>query len=138
MSALFHLARPQRELHVRTSVVLDEDMQGVGVVQPANQSRVRCQRDDGVRLDHKMALERLGIFAEQSIHKPEELHDTLVLSQILVTFKKESVVLAVTTCDFQLPRSLLGRQHVERLCKLDDPDDGLSDVIRAWIRAKVG
>ena len=49
----------------------------------------------------EVASERLGVREKQRVDEAEELHDALVLTQVLVTFQKELVLLAVTPCKVQ-------------------------------------
>ena len=59
---------------------------------------------------------------EQHVDQSEELHDALVLSQILVTFEQVPVIFAVRAVDLQPPRTLLGRDDVHRRRKRGDGD----------------
>ena len=67
------------------SVVLDEDVQRVGTVDPTEETRVRRERNDGIFDNGEVSLERLGILLQERVDETEELHDSLVLSEILVT-----------------------------------------------------
>jgi hypothetical protein len=69
------------------SVVSDEDVEGVGILNPSDEARVWRERRDGVALNVKMALERLGVRREKGINETEELHNSLVLTKILVTWQ---------------------------------------------------
>ena len=67
------------------AVILDENVQGVGAVDPAEKSRVGRERDDGVLYDREVTLKRLGVVREECVDEAEELHDPLVLPQVLVS-----------------------------------------------------
>jgi hypothetical protein len=43
------------------AVVLDENVERIGAVDPSEESRVGRERDDGVLDDREMALERLRV-----------------------------------------------------------------------------
>lgn len=70
------------------SVVLDKNMQRIGTIDPSQQTRVRRERNDGILDNGKMSLEGFGILLQQSIDEAKELHDTLVLSKILVSCER--------------------------------------------------
>lgn len=72
------------------AVVLDENVERVGTVDPTEESRVWRQRDDRVLDDGEVALEGLGVDREESVDKTKELHDSLVLAEILVSWKGSS------------------------------------------------
>lgn len=76
------------------AVVPDEDVHGVGVRNPSDETRVGRERGDGVALDVEVTLERLRIVREERVDETEELHDTLILSKILVTWKAATRVSA--------------------------------------------
>lgn len=67
------------------SVVSNEDVHGVGILNPSDETRVRRERSDGVALDVKVSLETLWIVGEEGVDETEELHDSLILTKILVT-----------------------------------------------------
>lgn len=106
-----------------TSVVLDQDVQCVCVVDPSQETRVRRERNDGIGLYHEMAFECLRILAEKRVDQAEELHDPLVLPEIFVTFEQEGMILAIAACQLQLPRPAQSRpsaSHVTSLQRMDD------------------
>lgn len=70
------------------SVVLDEYVQRVGAVDPSEEPRVGRERDDGVLDNGEMSLERLRVLLQEGVDEAEELHDSLVLTEILVTCRK--------------------------------------------------
>ena len=53
------------------SVVLDENMQRIGTVDPSEQTGIRRERNDGVFDDREMSLERFGILLEKRIDETE-------------------------------------------------------------------
>lgn len=69
----------------RLAVVSDKNVKCVAVLHPAQQSSVRAQGNDRVTLDVQSAFEALSIDREQGIDETVELHDSLVLTEILVT-----------------------------------------------------
>lgn len=74
------------------SVVSDEDVHGVGVLNPSDETGVGRERRDGVALDVKVSLERLGVVREEGVDETEKLHDPFVLSQVLVTWEENRKV----------------------------------------------
>lgn len=67
------------------AVILDEDVQRVGVIDPAEQTGIRREWDDRILDDREMALEGFRIFLQKRVDETEELHDSLVLSKVLVS-----------------------------------------------------
>ena len=53
------------------SVVLDEDVERIGTVDPTEETRVRRERDDGVLDDGEMSLERFGILLQERVDETE-------------------------------------------------------------------
>jgi hypothetical protein len=67
------------------TVVLDEDVERVGVVDPAEETGIRRERNDRVLDDREVTLEGLRVLLQQRVDETEELHDPLVLSKVLVS-----------------------------------------------------
>lgn len=133
------------------AVVLDENVEGVRIVDPAEKTRVWRQGDDGVFDDREMPLERLGVLLKQRVDEPEKLHDSLVLSKILVTctrmdssaqsesgrahrrkptLEQETVFDAVAAVDAQLPWALFRREDLEICAEAADADDPFARLVR--------
>lgn len=74
---------------------------------PADETRIRGERDDGVALDVEVSFEGLRICHEQSVDQSKELHHALILPDVLVALEQELVILAIAAFDRELPRSLL-------------------------------
>lgn len=68
----------------RLSVVSHKDVKCVAVLHPTQQSGVRAQGNDRVTLDVQSAFEALSIDREQGVDEAVELHDSLVLTEILM------------------------------------------------------
>jgi hypothetical protein len=69
------------------AVLLDQGVKGVGVTDPSEQTGALRQRDCREALDREMALETLAIIVKKRVAQAEKLHNTLVLTNILVTLK---------------------------------------------------
>jgi hypothetical protein len=69
------------------AVVLDQNVQRIGALDPSEQTRVWRKGNDGILDDREVTLERFRILLEKSVDETEELHDSLILSKILVTYK---------------------------------------------------
>lgn len=111
------------------AVVLDQHMERIRTVDPSEESRVGRERNDGVLDDGEVSLERLSVLLQERVDESKELHDSLVLSQILVSFEEEVVVFAIAPDDPQLSRTLLRREDLRRCSKAGDAHDALaSDV----------
>jgi len=67
------------------SVVLDQNVERIAVRHPSKKTRVRRQGNDSVLLNVKVSLETFRIDGKQSVDESEQLHNSLVLSKILVT-----------------------------------------------------
>eukprot|EP01137_Pigoraptor_chileana_P037296 Opistho-2@34174 len=79
------------------AVVADKRMECVAVWDPANQATVGRQRNHRVPLDAQVALERLRVRSKQRVHKPKQLHHTLILPQVLVPLEQVHIVQAVAS-----------------------------------------
>ena len=49
-----------------------------------------------------MSLEGLRVIVEESVDQSKELHYSLVLSQVLVTFQQEHEILSIAPCMYKL------------------------------------
>ena len=93
----------------RVAIVLNEYVERVGAVDPAEKTRVGRERDDGVLDDRQVALERLWVDREERVDEPKELHDALVLPKILVACeerRQREFASEVTTRDGPFSRKL--------------------------------
>lgn len=66
------------------SVLFDENVNGVAVGDPTEQTGTRGKRSYRKSLDAEMSLGGFVIIIKKSVDQTEQLHDTLVLSQVLV------------------------------------------------------
>ena len=66
-------------------MLFDQLMQCVTIWHPSDQSCVLTEWDHRIPSNGEILLACLGINRKQSVHKAEQLHDTLVLSDVLVT-----------------------------------------------------
>lgn len=73
-----------------------------------------------------MSFEGFGILLQQGIDETEKLHDSFVLTQVLVTLEQEIVIDAIAPNNFELARTLLLREHIERRTETGDPDNLLA------------
>lgn len=69
----------------RFSIVLDENVHGVRILNPSNETRVRRQRGNRVTLDMEMTFETFRVMGQKGVDKTEKLHDPFILTKILVT-----------------------------------------------------
>ena len=49
----------------------------------------------------EVSLEGLGVVAKQRVNESKQLHDPLVLSEVLVTLQQEHEVTTITTCNIR-------------------------------------
>jgi hypothetical protein len=89
-------------------ILADEHVQSVAVRDEAEQARLRTKRDCGIAFNVEMALARFHVIRKKSVAKTEQLHDTLVLTNIFMTLEDVDPCFSVTTTHLQFPRSLLG------------------------------
>lgn len=68
----------------RLSIPLDEHVQGIAVRHPSDQTRSRGKRRDRVLLHTEVTLGAFLIGCEECVDQSEELHNSLILSEILV------------------------------------------------------
>ena len=69
-----------------------------------------------------MSASCFTVSGKHGVDQSEQLHHTFVLPQVFMTFKKESVFLAVATEYTQFPRSLFGGDHAQRQSERSDLD----------------
>jgi len=62
----------------------------------------------------RLMPERLRHADEQWVDQAKELHDTLVLTEVFVTFKQEHVRAAVAAANAQFTRTLFGGNNLEK------------------------
>ena len=94
-------------------VFFDEIVQRVTVGHPSQKTRVLRKRDDWERLNTQMAFEALGVIVQKSVDKTEQLHDTLVLTNIFVSFHEIGVCHSIAASQGHLTRSLFGRDDYQ-------------------------
>jgi len=111
---------------------LDDRVNGVAGGHPLDEPRIRAERDDGVAHDSEFDLRRCPVDGEKRVDEAEQLHDALVLSEVLVALEQERVVDAVAAAHGQPPRVLFGRQDFQRRPEERDADGGRADAVRAW------
>lgn len=68
-------------------MVSDELIQGITVKNHADETSHVTQRNDGVSPNRQVLLAGLWINLAQSIDQAEQLHDSLILSDVLVTLE---------------------------------------------------
>ena len=93
------------------SVHLNQGMQRIVLVHPANQSAAITQRSDTVSSHKELLLAGLCVSHQQAVYHGEELHHTLVLAEIFISFEKELVAVVVTSDDGDFTRVLLALQN---------------------------
>lgn len=62
-------------------------VQRVAVWHPADESAVGAERDDGVTRDRQVALGSAALCGQHGVDQAEELHDALVLTQVLHEYR---------------------------------------------------
>ena len=78
-----------------------------------------------------MTLEALTIVVEQGIDETEQLHDTLILANVLMAFQTKFVSSTITTLYLHLSRSLLRRYDPHVSIKTHDADDRFTALVSA-------
>lgn len=68
------------------SVLFNENVNGVTVGNPTEQTGTRGKRSYRKSLDAEMSLGGFVVIFKKSVDQTEELHDTLILSQVLVAY----------------------------------------------------
>lgn len=76
-----------------------------------------------------MGLGGLVVVGQQVIHEAEQLHHTLILSQVFVTLQQENVLHTIGSVNGELPWTLFGVEHAKSRCKRADADNRLSSAI---------
>jgi len=82
------LHEPMLDIHQNLpaiSVALDEHVQRITVLHPSKQTRSWRKRCNGELLDTEMPLGTFLVGAKKGIDETEELHDSLVLTQVFVS-----------------------------------------------------
>ena len=110
---------------------LDDRVHGVACWHPLYEPRIRAERDDGVAHDSEFDLRRGPVDGQEGVDEAEQLHDALVLSEVLVALEQKRVVDAVAAAHGQPPRVLFGRQNFQRRPEERDAHGGRADAVRA-------
>ena len=76
-----------------------------------------------------MSLETLAIVIQQGIAQSEQLHDTLILSDIFMTLDKVHVRATVAALERHATRSFLCLQDMQYRVKAHDPNDWLTTLV---------
>src|SRR3954464_6601289 len=76
-----------------------------------------------------MPLVGFGVACEKCVAKAKQLHDTLILTKIFMTFKNESISSPIAAIKAKLSRSLLGRNDAKVALKIENPDDRLATLV---------
>lgn len=71
------------------------------------------QRHDSVPLYGEVVAVRRGVGLQQRVDQPEQLHDPLVLAQVLVPLQQEHVAPPVRALNCQASRPLLRLYHLD-------------------------
>lgn len=66
-------------------------MQGVAVLDPTQKAGIGCQWDDRVKLYMEPSLEAIGVHRKKRVYETEQLHNSFVLTQILVTYAIDQI-----------------------------------------------
>lgn len=61
-----------------------------------------------------MSLECLWILCQEGVDQSEKLHNTLILSEILMTLQQESMIFAIAALDTQFSRSVTSEELVTK------------------------
>ena len=77
-------------------MLLDQDVQRVRVLHPSDQPRVLTERNDGVPSDLQVFLVGLRVDRQERIDQSKQLHDTLILTNVLMTLQKKDVLSSIT------------------------------------------
>mmetsp|Transcript_30070 Transcript_30070/g.97887 ORF Transcript_30070/g.97887 Transcript_30070/m.97887 type:complete len:305 (+) Transcript_30070:3296-4210(+) len=93
----------------RLPVVADERVQRVAVGNPANEAGIGRERHNRISTDRQSSLSGVRVVSEQVVHQPEQLHDALILPQVLVTLEQIVVIASIGAVNEQAPWALLAR-----------------------------
>eukprot|EP00968_Pinguiococcus_pyrenoidosus_P000364 scaffold24_cov245-Pinguiococcus_pyrenoidosus.AAC.16 len=104
----------------RLSVLLDQCMERVAVLHPANHAGLVTQRHHRVPADGEVVLVRLSVAVEQRVDKPKELHASFILPQILVGLQQKHVLEPVVPNHHDLPWPLLAQHDLNVRSKFLD------------------
>jgi hypothetical protein len=80
---------------LRFTVIANENMQGVTVFHPTQKPGIRGQGNNREGLYVQSALEAISVYRQKRVDKTEELHDSFVLTEVLMTFVTTSSLLLV-------------------------------------------
>lgn len=61
-------------------------MEGITILHPTEKTSVGSQRNNRKALDVQAPLETVGIDGQEVVNQAEQLHNSLVLTQIFVTY----------------------------------------------------
>ena len=97
----------------RFSILPHQCMQGIAMRDPSNQTRVGRERDDRVPLNREIPLPCFIVIENDVVDETKQLHNPLILSEILMTFEKEHELASIVTVDNEFPGSLFGCDHCQ-------------------------
>ena len=107
---LHHQPVLQIQQHLpRLPVIPDQRVQRVRARDPPHNSAVVTQRSHRVPLNAQIVSVRSPVLRKQSVHESKQLHDPLILPQVLVSLQQVHVVPAVVPPQRDFPRPLLAR-----------------------------
>lgn len=88
-------------------MLLDQLVQCVTIRYPTDKSSILTQRNDWISSDRQIFLASLWINCKQSVNQSEELHDSLILTDIFMALQEKHVFSSITTINLHLPGMLL-------------------------------
>lgn len=107
-------------------------MKSIAVWHPSNDSEVVGQWANGISLYFEVLLACLRVADQESVYKSKKLHDTFILSKILVPFQEKHVVIPVTSSQSNFTGALFAGNHVYIRNKLVDFNIGPVNPVGAW------
>ena len=84
-----------------------------------------------VYLNSEVSPESVRVIDEQRVDQAEQLHDALVLPQVLVALEQEHVLLAVGALDGEFAGPLLRGYHLQRRLDIGDAHRHLVGTVGA-------
>jgi hypothetical protein len=112
-----------QEAHLfRLAVLLDQLVDCIAVLHPADDATVVGQRQHRVTYDLQAAVVRQIVIVQARVDQTKQLHDAFVLAEVLVSLQQELVAVAIRAQHRHAAGTLLGGDDRDVVCEALNAD----------------